>query len=108
MQNFWLSFNDWWFSVYNMRIGLNKFDIIFGILDDSDDNILFALNFCILYAKGYIHDCKLQEKDCTMSNFKSQLVKRVEVEKYLLDLENDQDTFIKIWQPLFSDLTSRK
>ena len=63
MHLFWLAFNEWWFSIYNMRIALNKFDIIFGIINDIDDDILFVLNFCILYAKGFIHDCKIQDKD---------------------------------------------
>ena len=40
----------------------------------------------------------------TLSKFKAQLLKRVECEKYILDLENNYDTLTKKWQLLYVKL----
>ena len=54
VKRFWKSFMNWWKTIYDCYIQLNVLDILFGIVNENNDNMIGCLNFCILLAKRYI------------------------------------------------------
>ena len=43
------------------------------------------VNFCILYGKKYIFDCRINDNIVSIDRFKSKLKNRLEVEIYIID-----------------------
>ena len=87
-----------------MCFQLQAADVIFGIVNTNDDNVLFVLNFCILFAKDFIHDCRQNVKEVNFLLYKKQLKKRLICERYILESQGKHDLYIKIWIPVFESL----
>ena len=104
LQSFWKQFFDWWKSIYSSHIQLSKLDIIFGIANENADSHIDLLNFCVLFIKGYINDCKLYEKTVSFKRFKKTLFKRVEIEKHILLTISNTKCFDTLWRPLYQAL----
>ena len=58
-------------------------DIIFGLPGEED--IFLIINFCILYGKKYIFDCRINDNIVSINRFKLKLKNRVEVDIYIID-----------------------
>ena len=67
----------------NINIKLYDLDIIFGLRGEED--IFRIINFCILYGKKYIFDCRINDNIMSKDRFKSKLKNRLEVEIYIMD-----------------------
>ena len=83
MKPFWNSLNHWFSPIFNMCFQLQAADVIFGIVNTNEDNVLFVLNFCILFAKDFIHDCRQNVKEVNFLSYKKQLKKRLICERYV-------------------------
>ena len=101
---FWISFNHWFSTIFNMHFQLQAADIIFGIMNANDDNVLFVLNFCILFAKDFIHDCRQNGKEVDIMSYKGKLNIRLLCERHILESEGKHDIFINKWSPVFQSL----
>lgn len=55
VKSFWLSLIAWWENHHQVNIKLGCLDIIFGLLCSNNDDMLLALNYCIIFGKAYIH-----------------------------------------------------
>ena len=49
-------------SLYKSVIHFGPLDVILGLLNPLDDEIINALNFSILFAKQFIYKSKINEK----------------------------------------------
>ena len=67
----------------DINIKLYDLDIIFGLPGEED--IFRIINFCILYGKKYIFDCRINDTIVSIDRFKSKLINRLEVEIYIID-----------------------
>ena len=97
LQHFWTSLFDWLEVIFGIRINLTVMEIMFGISDENEDDILFVFNFCILYAKYYIYNCKVNNVVCYFPCFKQTLITRLEVERSIAISNNKLQEFVKRW-----------
>ena len=84
---------------------LYDLDIIFGLPGEED--IFMIINFCILYGKKYIFDCRINENIVFIDRFKTKLKNRLEVEIYIIDtcgirLNNNKMLLIELYDSLCS------
>ena len=94
---FWRNFNQWFANIFEIRINLHSPDILFGIPYMNDDDILYILNFCILFAKGYIHEEKKKEESPIFDIYKNKLKERLIVEKLILQTQDKLQLFNRKW-----------
>ena len=89
----WTSLTRLWFNSTGVGITLSETDVIFGCPNDNNDEILNGLNFCIIYVKYYISNCKYEKRKCIFLEFLYLLKYRLEVERYLCSVNNQQILF---------------
>ena len=66
-------------------------------MNETKDDLISVLNYCIIVAKKYITSCKLQNKDCTLNRFLEKLQQRLMVEKYIATVNNRLERYILKW-----------
>ena len=104
MSEFWNNFKTWLCIVTNKpELKLSTSEIIFGMLEGPCLNI----NFCLLYAKWYIHSNK-KELNISFECFKKYLKGVLLIEKQIA-LDNDTIThfrkcFMTMWNSLIIDM----
>ena len=98
---FWLSFNSWWKDLHDCVITLGKLDIIFGIISNNQDEMLNALNYCILFAKSYIYKCKLDSIVLDFNDFIKRIKNRIEIEKQIAEMSCKLLPFHNRWNFLY-------
>ena len=101
---FWRGFNHWFSGIFHTYIHLRPADVIFGIPNEMDDNILFVLNFCILFAKAYIYENRINTQNLALETFIKQLKCRISAEKCILESENNNVVFTAKWKQLYDAL----
>ena len=67
----------------DINIKLYDLDITFGLPGEED--VFQIINFCILYGKKYIFDCRINDNIVSIDRFESKLKNRLEVEIYIID-----------------------
>ena len=104
LKPFFNSFNEWFSDTMEINIVLHSPDIIFGIPNDNNDDLLYSLNFCILFVKSYIFQSKKEGETPIFEIFKHRIKERLTTEKYILETQNKNETFEKVWQKLYESL----
>ena len=66
-------------------------------MDETNDDMLHVLNYCILFAKQFIYSVKSQLKPCTIESFTCKLKNKITIEKYIAALNGTLECFIKRW-----------
>ena len=99
---FWSNFKVWWRDTTQCLIKLGALDIVFGVMNENNNDLLWILNFCILFSKYYIHNCKLQNKPCDFIPFINKLKIRIETERYISTVNGKLDAFVKKWDILLN------
>ena len=95
---------NWWFSVTHTVIHVSCLDIIFGIHNPECDDIIQAYNYCILFAKKFIYDMKLNMKDCDFYEYQIELKNRLEVEALLSTENGTNESFHRRWSDIINGL----
>ena len=101
---FWNSFNHWFTNSTETNINLHTLDILFGIINLNEDDILNNLNFCILFAKSFIYDCYKADKECSFALFKNKLKSRLDAESVILNLRGNGVSFHTKWSHIYDAL----
>ena len=101
---FWNQLNRWWYVLTAVNIQFNKYYVIFGIINENDDPLLNALNFCILYGKYHISDCKRNLRTCCFSIFLRELKNRLEIEREICYNNAKSAYFLKTWEDIYNSL----
>ena len=73
-------------------------DVIFGISNENNDKMLDIFNFCILLAKDFIYNCKINKKNPNVKEYKSKFVFRLEIEKHLATANDKLEDFQNTWE----------
>ena len=103
-RSFWNVFQDWWYDVSTVKMSLNVFHIVFGVLNPNDDILFDTFNFCILYAKRYIAQQKRKERPFVMENYLRQLKHRLEYERIIYTDNMNLESFTQKWGFVFDTL----
>lgn len=101
--NFWKPFQRWFSNATGVCINLDALTIVFGTRNMHNDNILFLMDYCILIGKWYIFKQKYLNRAPSFLEYLLVLKAELEVEKYLLQMENKIETFSK-WTLLYDNL----
>ena len=97
LKGFWQSVEYWWKSTLSVTFKLKSCNVIFGIVNSFQDPIIDIINYCILYAKYYIH-LKKTKKECIFFPDLVKLIKdKLHTEKVLCIMNNVEDNFEKRW-----------
>ena len=102
VQHLWLAIENWWRNILEVTFKLDVNTVIFGIPRTTEDTIIDIMNYCILYAKYFIHQKKVANEDIFFLEYIKLIKNKLEVEKMTCTLKQDP-TFEKKWA-VFYDL----
>ena len=98
VKRFWKSFMNWWKTIYDCYIQLNVLDILFGIVNENNDNMIGCLNFCILLAKRYIKSVHENgNKDYFIYDFQIEIKNSIDIEEYIYTKNDQKEIFERKW-----------
>ncbi len=100
---FWLSFLNWWHSVFEIYITLTSHDVVFGIIEQDIPNRR-VLNYCILLAKWYIYCTRHHGKNPFFYNYQVLLKNSLQVVRHVYTSNGDMDKFSSVFQTLYDKL----
>ena len=90
---------NWWKTIYDCYIQLNVLDILFGIVNENNDNMIGCLNFCILLAKRYIKSVHENgNKDYFIYDFQIEIKNSIDIEEYIYTKNDQTETFERKWK----------
>ena len=79
------SIKRWFLHVFQFVINFTPLDILLGIPNYDNSNVIMNLNFVILFAKYFIYDCKKNDKPVDFYNFQVKLKTRMVIEEYTVN-----------------------
>ena len=97
VKQFWASLLRWWNNKSQCNFKLGCLDILFGIMNENNENVVSVLNYCILYAKSFISTCKLANLSCNFQIFVCKLKKMVLIKEYIAEINGSIDEFDLKW-----------
>ena len=81
---------------------ITDMDILFGI--STVENALFNLNFVLLFAKKYIHDCKMTNQSIAFLSFLVLLRQELYYEEQICIKNQCEQEFIDKWAWFYDQL----
>ena len=94
----------WLEEIYTIRIRLSVLDIIFGFVNDNNDLVFDVFNFCILFAKYYVYECKIRSRDVDFACFIRILKTRIEIEKCIAIKNEKLTAFNDCWSLMYTKI----
>ena len=98
---FWEHFKTWWNNVSEVYMNLSLCEVLFGVLNYNDDNMLHILNYLILIAKWFIYGCKMKDDVLIFHNFIREVKKHLDTEKFIMYQDGKMDQFHQKWDLLY-------
>ena len=83
VNNFWISINRWMKSILETTFELNLINILFGIPNYENENLIHFVNYCILYGKLFIYLCMKDDKKICFLDYIVFLKEKMLVEKHI-------------------------
>ena len=105
VQSFWQHLFSWFYALTKCKFNLKAIDIILGVMNETNDNLLNVLNYCILFAKGYIAKCKENNIDCSFDIFLCKLKDRLLIEEYISHINCKSNEFASKWNIIMKELS---
>jgi hypothetical protein len=96
---FWKKIFNWWAVNMKMWFEVGTYEIVFGIPNDRDENIINQLNFYIIIAKYYIYKCKKAASAMDIFDFLLETKNRLIMKRDIIAAEK-QKQFITRWGEL--------
>ena len=81
---------------------ITDMDILFGIF--AVENVVFNLNFALLFAKKYIHDCKMTNQNIAFHSLLVLLRQELYYEEQICIKNQCEQEFIDKWTWLYDQL----
>ncbi len=101
---FWSSFFKWWFCITDTQFGIHALDIVLGIQNQNNDNIMNLLNYCILQAKVFIYECKYNDNECFFYDYQKMLKNSLDSECLSYSEKGLPNQFKEIFSKVYSNL----
>jgi hypothetical protein len=96
----WQSILLWWKNSFNFSIPITVLEIIFGIPNENNDQVINLLNTVILYGKYYIYTLKKQKKEPTLYEFLLTLKQELTLKKAYYYEQNRPQIYQRKWAEL--------
>ena len=100
----WQSIYNLLYDIFDVRLNLSRFDIIFGIINMTDDSTLDVINYIILLAKCFIFKCKKDNNNIDFTLFCRELKNRMDILKFIMYKNNKAKDFDDKWSILLEFL----
>ena len=97
VKQLWTLFFAWWNNITGCDFKLGALDIIFGIMNESKDQVTCVLNYCIILVKKNTIDCRTQNTNCRFDLFLSKLKNRLLIEEYIATINGRYIEFVRKW-----------
>ena len=95
---------NWWSHATEINFNLSTLDIIFGVINGNELQIIDVLNYCMLSAKYFISVQKRNEKDVDFYLYQIELKNRLEVESVISTQTNNIEKFNNKWELILNNL----
>ena len=102
LQPFWNNLFTWLHDIYGLRINLSIFDILFGITNVNNDKLFDVFNYCILFAKDFIYNTKINRTEVLFREYVPKLLISLEAEQFLASSQNKLDDFYLKWNDILT------
>ena len=100
---FWKSFLNWWNKLSPINVkDLNPADVLLGIPTHLEQSI--PLNACILVAKKYIYEHRINNRKYDLYKFLVRLKTYLEFENYICLDDNSSKKFHCTWDFVFTNI----
>ena len=100
---FWKSIQTWLKSVLKVHLNLTVNEIMLGIPNPCDDEIIDIFNYCILYGKWYIYSCKKDDTQMFILNYIKYIKDKLQIEKTICEMKKE-DIFEKRWSLFYNSM----
>ena len=104
VQLFWKYLFNWLNSTTKIHLHIKRLEIIFGIINENNLNVLNVINFCILFAKYYIYKQKKERKDIDFYRYQIELRNRLEIECIICTQQQNIEMFNEMWKDVLENL----
>ena len=101
---FWNHFFVWWNRISHCNLNLGAIDVIFGLMNEENQNSISVLNYCIVLAKKYIIDCRTKDVNCSFDMFCTKLKNRLVIEEYIATINCKRTEFMHKWNFVMNHL----
>ena len=101
---FWKQFGKMWKRIFEFWFPLSELDILFGFQNETCDEIIDTLNYCVLFAKFYIYRTKKSESKVFFFEFVHILKNKIEALKTIYVSEKKYEKFVLKWSELYDNL----
>lgn len=99
---FWKSLRRWWLISLQCTFDLTEQNIIFGVLNAYDDDIIHMINYCILYAKFYITRCRRNNQEICLYDFLRYIKNKLEIEILYYETSISKEKDLQKWKTLYN------
>ena len=72
-------------------------DILFGMDNDNEDNLVHIYNYCVLAAKCYVYNCKVNDDKVIFSVYHRRLMNRLQIERSIAISNSKLIEFLNCW-----------
>jgi len=101
---FWNSFKRWWNNVSGINMHISTYEIIFGVLNYNECDILALLNYLLLASKWHIYCCKKEQRGIFFHQYLASLKNHVDIEKYIMYKNGKVVEFHQMWDIVLNSL----
>ena len=77
----WKSIENWWKQMLQVTFALDASTVLFGIPNTHNDRLNDIVNYCILYAKLYVHQTNMSSAPICFLEYIRFVKKKSELEK---------------------------
>ena len=104
VQLFWKQLFNWLSHINKTVLSISNIEIIFGIINENNLDVLNVLNFCILFAKYFISRQKKNNSCIEFYKYQIELKNRLEVESIICTQQNKSECFNEMWKDILEHL----
>ena len=90
----------------SFSIKLSTLDVIFGMPNELNDIGLHTLNFCILFAKQFLYNCKINSTAYQFRKYRLLLKERLDAEQQIAMTNDYHEKFIEKWETIYQNLAN--
>ena len=101
---FWSSLSKWWLNNLQCTFKLKPEEVIFGICNENEDNVMDIINYCILMAKYYIAQSRKKELEPNLYEYLRFIKSKLDIDLVYSRMENQEQTFVTNWSLLHDSL----
>jgi hypothetical protein len=104
VKEFWNQVLNWWTNSIKVIFRLGIYEMLFGIPNDENDQIINQFNYILLMARYYIYVSKKKGEDLDMYKFLVQCKNQLDLEQKILSANKDSANFYRNYTKVYENL----